>query len=130
MKILLIILFGLIPVLVDAQDYQGFKQADMEKMMQQAEVLQQCMDKVDKAELDAIDRRSNELEVKIKDLCEAGKRDEAQDTAMAFGKEIMSNPAMVQMKKCGDLTQGMLPPEQRQSSEYDFDFSQHHVCDE
>ncbi|MBU0675108.1 MAG: hypothetical protein KJ950_10730 [Proteobacteria bacterium] len=130
MKMLLTLLFGLIPFLAGAQDYQGFNQADIGKMMQQAEILQQCMDKVDKAELDAIDRRSEELEAKLKALCEAGKRDEAQNTAVAFGKEILANPALVQMKKCGDLTQEMLPPEQRQPSEYDFDFSQNHVCDE
>ena len=50
--------------------------------------------------------------------------------AIAYGKEMMKNPALKQMKECGEITRGLVPEESMPSMEDDFDFSDGHVCDE
>lgn len=130
MKVFLSILFVLLPVVAAAQNYQGMSEADVQNMMQQMQQVQECMDKVDQTELEAIEQRSEEFEAEVKSLCEQGKRDEAQEKAVAWGKEMMDNPTLTQMRKCGEIAQGMVPPGQQQPEEYDFDFSKRHVCDE
>ena len=57
---------------------------DMQKMMQQAQEAQACMQKVDQAKLKEIERRSRQVESEIKSLCKRGERDAAQEKALSF----------------------------------------------
>jgi len=115
----------LMPIVSIAQNFQGMSEADMQKMMQE---MQSCMQNVDQNELNALEQRSNQFEAKMKSLCASGKRDEAQARAITFGTEIMNDPTITALRKCGEIMQGMMPmmPFMKQ----DKDFSNHHVCDE
>jgi hypothetical protein len=104
-----IFLCALMPVVAVGQNYPAMNEADMQKMMQQMEAMQSCMAKVDQAKLQALAERSQRMETEIKSLCASGKRDEAQQKAIAFGKEIASDASMQAMMKCTEGMKSMMP---------------------
>ena len=106
MKISAIILLLLMPIVTAAQDYPGMNKEDMQNMMQQMEKMQECMHNVDQAKLKVIEQRSRQMETEIKSLCADGKRDKAEEKAISFGKEIVNDPTMQAMRRCGDMTKG------------------------
>lgn len=131
MKSIVMLLCLLFPVAAAAQN-PNMQGVDMQKLMQAMQEMQQCMAKVDKEELRKLEQESDEMEMELRKLCEEGKRDKAQDKAIKYSKKIMKNPALVQMKECGEITKGLMPegsmPEQEE--EFDFDPSKGHVCDD
>lgn len=92
-----------------AQNVQNIDQQDMQLIMQQVQEMQTCMADIDQNELKALETRSKKFEAEVTSLCDAGKRDAAQDKAMAFGKEVAAAPAMQMMKKCSEKMVGMMP---------------------
>ena len=132
MKISAIILLLLMPMVTVAQNYQNMSEEDMQKMMQQAQKMQSCMQNIDQAKLEAIDKRSSEILANIDSLCASGKRDEAQQTAISYGKEMAKDSTMQAMRKCsemmsGEMMQGMMP--KTPLMDLDKDLTSHHVCD-
>ncbi len=132
MKISVIILLLLMPMVTVAQNYQNMSEEDMQKMMQQMEKMQSCMQNIDQAKLKAIDQRSSQILAKVDSLCASGKRDEAQEMAISYGKEMAKDPTMQAMKKCsemmsGEIMQGMMP--KTPLMDLDKDLSSRHVCD-
>ncbi|MGD8803718.1 MAG: hypothetical protein PVG12_11080 [Gammaproteobacteria bacterium] len=109
MKVMPTFLCLLMPTLVFAQKYPAMNEADMQQMMQQMGQMQSCMEKVDQAKLQALGERSQQMEAEIKSLCTSGKRDEAQQKAIAFGREIANDAAMKAMMKCTEGMQSMMP---------------------
>lgn len=113
-----------------AQPPGGMSDADMQNMMQGMQLMQECMAKVDMAELERLGEEGRKVEAEVNALCKAGKRDEAQDKAMAYGMKIAREPAMQTMAECGRKLQGMMP--QMASSPY-ADLAENggdrHVCD-
>ena len=125
-KIIICMLAVLFPSLVFAQNMQ---EQDMEKMMEMAMKMQACMEKVDQAELEALGQRAEKFEAEVKKLCDAGKRKEAQKKAIAFSKEFEKNPALVQMQKCGEMAQGMMPETEMDFMDGKLEDENAHVCD-
>ena len=127
MKILAGILLLLMPMVAVAQNYQGMSKEDMQKMTEQMQKMESCMQNVDQAQLKVIEQRSNQLEKEVQSLCASGKRDEAEEKTILFGKEIANDPEIQTMRKCGEMMKGMMPnmPYMEQSK----DRSSRHVCD-
>lgn len=121
------VLVMFMPILAMAQNYQGMSGADMQKMMQQMQEMQSCMQNVDQADMNKLQQRSRQMEAEVKSLCAAGKRDEAQEKVISFGKQMAKDPAVQTMKKCGEKMQGAMPamPFMEQGKEH----SSHHICD-
>jgi hypothetical protein len=109
MKGLIASLLLIVPVVAGAQNYQNMSEADMQKMMQQMQQAQACMASVDQSELKKFEQRTNQMEASVKALCASGKRDEAQQEAIAFGREVASTPAMQKMQECSKMMQGAMP---------------------
>jgi len=109
MKVMVTFLCLLIPTLALAQNYPAMNEADMQKMMQQMEKMQACMEKVDHAKLQALRERSQQMEAEVRSLCASGKRDEAQQKAIAFGKQIANDASMQAMMKCTEGMKSMMP---------------------
>ena len=128
MKIIVSILLLLAPVIASAQNYQNMNEADMQNMMQMMQKMQECMAKVDQSALEGLEQRSEEMEAEIKSLCEQGKNKQAQKKAIAFGKEMMNNEALKQMRKCSEITEGLVPEGSVPSWEDEYDFSKQDVC--
>ena len=78
MKKLAITLLCLTPIISFAQNPMGMSEADMQKMMQQMQEAQACMEKIDQAELDVLEKKAEKFEAEMKSLCASGKRDAAQ----------------------------------------------------
>ncbi len=127
MKVLAVVMFVLLPVCAVAQNFQNMNEEDMQKMMMQAQKVQACMEKIDQADLKAIEQRSNKFDAEIKALCAQGKRDKAQKKAIAFGREMAKNPVLLEMKRCGELMRGVMP-DMPMVEEYEE--SDTHVCDD
>jgi predicted nucleic-acid-binding protein len=133
MKILAIILLLIIPMVTVAQTSQNMSQEDMQKMMQQMQKMQSCLEQIDQTKLDALDQRSSEMRTKVESLCAKGKRDEAQQTAISFGKEMAKDPTMQSARKCtemvsNEMMKGMMPKFPMMDLEEDL--SSRHVCDQ
>jgi len=119
----------LMPLAVAAQPMMGMDQEDMQKFMQAMQEMQACMEKVDQAELEALEKRGEEFDAEIRALCAQGKRDEAQKKAVAYGKEMADNPVVQQIRSCTEKFADILPKEEQPFLD-DFDFSDRHICDE
>ena len=119
----------LIPVLAFAQSPSGFDQQQMQAMMQKGQEMQACMQNIDQTEMKALEQQGKQMQAEVEKLCVTGQRDEALNKAIAYGKEMIKNPAMQEMKKCGEMMQGMMPDMSQFSRDYENDDSQGHVCD-
>jgi hypothetical protein len=131
MKIFAIMFLLFLPTAVLAQNYQNMSEQDMQKMMQQARKMQECMMNIDQEKLREIEQRSIQLDIELKNLCAKGKRDAAQAKAISFGMEMAEDPTLLEMRKCGEMYQGMVPnmPYMEQYQVEDEDRASHHVCD-
>lgn len=117
-----------LPAVAFAQNYPGMNQGDMQKMMQQMQKVQQCMEGIDQSQLNDLQQRAEQMKKEIDTLCAQGNRSEAQKTALSFSKEIAKDPSMNQMRKCGELSQDAIP---NMPTMYDEkDMANKHVCDQ
>lgn len=129
MKIHPIVLSLLIPLTGAAQ---GPSEADMAKMMEQMQKMQTCMEGVDRNALQLLETESDRMEGELRTLCQQGKRDEAQEQAMAYAERVRSDPTLLAMQKCteeiGNSMRSMMPgmmPEIEEPSA-----NGGHVCDD
>ena len=130
MKIPAGLLSLLLPVSVIAQDYGGMSQGDMQNMMQHMQEMQSCMQDIDQSRLEAFEQRANKVEAEVESLCASGRRDEAQQQAMAFGQEVASNPDIQKIMKCGENMRGMMTEMPFMAQAGGPDTSTGHVCDQ
>jgi len=125
----------LLPVTALAQNYPGMgggsmSQADMQNMMQKAQEMQLCMQGVDQSKIQEVEQQAHKIEAEVKSLCSSGKRDEAQQQAMAFAQELMSNPDIQKIVECGKKMSGMLPKLPYMDQADGSGDSVQHVCDQ
>jgi len=108
-----------------SQDITQMDQNQMQAIMQQMQELQVCMSKIDFSAFENLQTEASIIEKEIKTLCQEGKRDKAQDKAVAYAHKVMKMPALIQMKECS-----------KNSAMADLmkididDFQTKHVCDE
>ena len=134
----LICLLVLFPVVVFAQEQPGVPpnlRMDMEKMkrnMQQMDMgkMQQamaCMKNVDRSALERLKGEGRKMEAEIGALCKNGERDEAQNKAMAYAKEMMGRPEIIKIRECSKMMAGMMP--QMSFERIEEKAKNSHVCD-
>ena len=120
----------LFPTVAIAQ--QGMSQQEMEQMMAQIQQMQACLQSVDHTELKKLEAGQKVFEEEVKGLCSKGKRDQAQEMAISYTKEVMNTPELVKMRKCTENLQGpvkgMVPDMSFETLSKEFD--KRHVCDE
>ena len=134
----LIYLLILFPVVVFAQEQPGMRpnmsidMQEMQRNMQQMDMgkmqeAMECMKKIDQSEFEGLKREGEKIKAEVGALCKSGKRNEAQDKAMAYGKEMMSRPELMKMRECSKMMAGMMPkmPFERIEEEN----KNSHVCD-
>jgi len=123
------IIILLMPVMVSAQNFPGADPQTMQDMMKKAQEMQVCMQNVDQAKMQAFQQRAKNMADAVTALCSAGKRDEALSKAMLFSKEVASDKAMQQIKRCAEIMKGVMPDFIEMSKSYKGDGSNQHVCD-
>ncbi len=97
-------LMGVAPTQAQAPD-----PAQMQRMMEGVQAMQQCLARIDEKTLRRLEQRGEQMEREIDSLCAAGKRDEAQRRAIAMGVEFMNDPAARQMNACAKQAQELVP---------------------
>jgi hypothetical protein len=128
MKNTVFFLVLLSPLTSFAQSYHGMDEAEMQKLLQDMEKnLGSCMENVDEEKMKEFEQRSQEFEKEVKALCAAGKRDEAEKKAVAYGKEMEDDPTMKQIEKCSKMMDSMLSKMDYNLKDADIEDS--HVCD-
>lgn len=126
MKFSIIAVFILMPVVTFAQQ-PSMNEQDMQKMMEQAQKMQACMQGIDQKELQRLEQSSHQMETEIKALCADGKRQEAENKALAYGMEIAKDPTVKTMRQCGEMMKGVMP--QMPFVNQDATSSSKHICD-
>lgn len=103
-----------------------------ENMMQQMLKMQTCISEtVDMRYLEDMATNGEKMAKQIKQLCESGQRQQAQDSAMAYAKDIQSNPNFQAMQKCTAPMGRSFPGAQALQEEFNIDsLKDNHVCDE
>jgi len=131
MKKLAMTLLCLAPITSFAQNPMGMSEADMQKMMQQVQKAQDCMEKIDQTKIDALEKKADQFEAEMKLLCANGKRDEAQEKAMVYMKEIVNSSVVKEAKRCGEMMKGAMQGMMQDMPivDQDKDFTRQHVCD-
>lgn len=87
--------------LVSAQNEQ-----QMQHMMEMMQRAQTCMSNIPAGKLDAMASKARQMEAEIKQLCAAGKRNEAQTLGMRYGQEMSNGPVARGMRKCSKMMVG------------------------
>ena len=98
----------LLPAFALAQNPQ-FDEAQIQQMMQEAQKMQQCMDKLDQQAMQKLADDAQAMGQEIEALCKKGKRDAAKNLAMEFGLKMSEDVNFKQAQKCGEGMQKMLP---------------------
>jgi len=131
MKKLTITLLCLTPIISFAQNPMGMSEADMQNMVQQMQEAQACMEKIDRSELDALEKKAKKFEAEMKSLCASGKRDAAQEKAMVYMKQIVNSSAVKEAMRCGKMMAGAMQGMMQNMPLMDLekDYSRQHVCD-
>ncbi|MGE0483861.1 MAG: hypothetical protein AB7Q81_06965 [Gammaproteobacteria bacterium] len=113
------------------QNMPALDAGQIQQMQAKAQEMQACMQNVDQAALEKLQQEGEAVGKEIKALCSAGKRDQAQSHAIDYGRRIAATPALAEMRKCGEMMQGMMagmpmPKLPGQGG----DGGSSHVCDE
>lgn len=109
MKYNLWIIIVLLSLPVYAQNPSNMNEQSIQQMMEQMQKMQACMQNIDQSRLPELERKSRLIEAEIKSLCAKGKRDQAEQRALDFAKEIEQDKDLQAMRKCGEMMQGVMP---------------------
>ena len=109
----LILIFAMIPALSSAQLPQDFDPAQMQKMMkrfqdpaamqkmqQQAEEARQCMEGIDRTQLEALQVRAEAAGKEIDTLCKAGKKAEALTKGLELSRDLNADATVTKIREC------------------------------
>ncbi len=119
------------------QKYQNMTPEQMKAMQRNitanAQDMHNCFAKAGGMEtMNNLKEKTDAAMVKIKKLCAGGKRDEAEQYAVAFGMEINKNDDMKAIRECGKQVEGMmktLPANLLHYSKPE-DSKTSHICDD
>ncbi len=99
-------------------------------LMAQIQEMTKCMQSIDQKEIKALEKESDKFSKEIKQLCESGKKNKAQEKAMQFRKEMMHSNALKVMRQCiekaPESIKGMIP--KMDLDEIVDDYSKESVC--
>ncbi len=103
-----------------------------EQMMRNMMLMQRCLsENVDMRSLAEMGAHSEKMTQQIKQLCASGKRQHAQDSALAYAKDMQNNPNVQAMQKCAADIDNSLPSAQVLQKSFTIEhLKENHVCDE
>lgn len=128
MKYNLWIIIVLLSLPVYAQNMSTMSEQSIQQMMEQAQKMQACMQNIDQSRLPELERKARVMESEIKALCTQGKRDQAEQKAVDFAKEVAQDKDLQAMRTCGEMMQGVMP--QMPPVDYERSAGNKHICDQ
>jgi hypothetical protein len=114
MKKWIVLSFLALPLLATGQETGGFDlssldAAKIQTMLEQAEVVQACMAKVDQTQLQNLQADAESKGTEIDALCQEGKHSEAQAQAVTYGQQLINEPLVKEMQDCVGVMDLTLP---------------------
>lgn len=129
MKNFLTIVLALLSTSAFAQQ-PAFSEGDMNAMMGKMQEMQACMSKVDQKKLKELKKKGEAMHKKVKSLCDAGKKDEAQEQALEFGIKMKDDPEIAKMRECTkDMPEMMKQMQKSNVTDMDKEFTQKDICE-
>ena len=127
MKLIVVVLLTLLSTATMAQ--QDVNQELMRAMqsVQEAALVQQCMLKLDPAEVQGFMKRAEHTKTQIETLCANNERVPATDLAITFVNMYDEDPTALKIKQCGDLAPSLVP--KFSVAGFDGTVGGRHVCD-
>ena len=115
------------PALVDAVIKQ-VDPATIDAVIQQVQRIEACLLKIDQAEVARLRAAAEEKATEIRAMCAQGERVAAQSAAVAYGKQLIKEPAVIEAKACLGVS-GLVIPQTTWAQLDDSETAQTHVCD-
>lgn len=103
------LLASCVMLICNAAQAQVVDSGQIQMLLDQAQNIEQCMSRLDASATEALRARSERVTTEVESLCKAGKRDEAQAKALAFGREMANSPAMQNLQECSGPIGALLP---------------------
>ena len=128
MKYVISLIVLVLPCFAGAQDFQNMSPEEREAMMAKVQETQACLQAIDQSDLDALQSRIESMAGEVKGLCKAGKRSEAQSTAIEYGKDMIADPTLNAMRECV-AKMGQTIPQAAWAELEDSEDAPHQVCD-
>jgi hypothetical protein len=127
MKFLVAVLLSLLSTVAMAQ--QDINQQLMRAMLsvQEATALQDCMLKLNPAEVQGFMKRAEHTKTQIDTLCANNERVPATDLAGTFVSMYDEDPTALKIKQCGELAPSLVP--KFSVADFDGTVGGKHVCD-
>lgn len=129
MKKTIITLSLLIPVVSFAQNAPDMNSAYMQDIMKSIEKMETCMQAIDEKKMDALKENSVRVGDEITALCKNGKRSQAQDKAVVFGKKMLNDATMKAMVKCNESMKDVMKAAPVIPFDPSVETRDKHVCD-
>lgn len=104
-----------------------------QQIMERGQNVLECLGRIEASETERIAEQSKSVQSEIEGLCKAGKRDQAQDIFSTFKQRLLNDQAVLEIKKCGDSMEGLLPQffiEHGADSTDEVSDSKKHICDD
>ncbi len=125
MKPLVVIILTMVSSIGFAQ--QG---VDMNQMMEKMAEMQKCMAEIDQSKMQQYQREGEAFGRELKNLCSAGKRDQAHSRAMEYAMQIRNSSELQKVRQCMALMEGMPGmPQPKDFAAMVEEAKQQHVCD-
>lgn len=70
--------------------------------------MQKCLGKIDSSAMERLSEQNKAFEAEIEALCKADNRDQAQSKAISYDQQMLADPVVQAMKKCGEDISGLL----------------------
>lgn len=114
-----------------AQSPMSMSEQDMQRMMAAMQEVQTCFQKIDQAEINALQQRAVKIHDEVQAMCTKGDRAGAEKRAMSYYREMMKNDTVKKVQACSEK----LPEAVKSMAQGPTDYEQYaeqlndHLCD-
>jgi hypothetical protein len=129
MKITVITVLMLLPAVTFAQNAPDMNSIDMQNIMKQIEEMESCMQAIDETKINELKDNSIHIEAEIAALCKDGKRSQAQEKTVLYGKKMLNDATMKAMIKCSEPMKGIMKATPIVPFDANAETKDKHVCD-
>lgn len=105
---------------------------DQQKMMESMLQFQRCFaENINEQDLEVMSKNSEKMAEQLEQLCQAGKRQEAQNSAIKFTQQMLDDPTFKAMQACVAQVDIAFPGMPDLKSEFSLEeLKKTHICDE
>lgn len=104
---------------------------EQQQMMESMLHFQRCFESIDERDLDTMSKESEKMADQLEQMCQAGKRKEAQKFAIEFSQKMLNDPTFKAMQACVAQVEVAFPGLPDLGNEFSIEeLEKTHICDE